>query len=70
MGEAKVSELSMASPRAMPSPSYQSETKAGPNQSQKLSENEGIILKYPAIMSVDVANAALVGSVQCYAKLV
>ena len=49
MGEAKVSELSMASPRAMPSPSYQSETGAEPNQSRKLSENEGVILKYPAI---------------------
>ena len=49
MGEAKVSKPSMASPRAMPSPNYQSETEAGPNQSHKLTENEGVILKYPAI---------------------
>ena len=49
MGEAKVSELSMASPRAMQSPSYQSGTKVGPNRSHKLSENEGVILKYPVI---------------------
>ena len=47
--EAKVSELIMTSPRAMPSPGYQSETEAGPNKSQTLSENEGILPKYPTI---------------------